>query len=74
MQGTLRITFSLDIGSTGKTRSIVHNVDRALAKKKVLMLGSNGITMIGKKIFYDSYEDLYLSEKEKEEKLLRVVQ
>ena len=34
---TVKITF--DIISTGKARSVVNNVGRALVKKKVLMLG-----------------------------------
>ena len=37
---TVKITFSLDIESTDKARSVVNNVGRALVKKKVLMLGS----------------------------------
>ena len=36
---TIKITFNLDIESTGKARSVVNNVGRALIKKKVLMLG-----------------------------------
>ena len=37
---TVKITFNLDIESTDKARSVVNNVDRALVKEKVLMLGS----------------------------------
>ena len=37
---TVKITFNLDIESTGKARNVVSNVDRALVKKKVLMFGS----------------------------------
>ena len=37
---TVKITFNLDIESTDKTRSIAKNVDRALVKKMVVMLGS----------------------------------
>ena len=37
---TVKITFNLDIESTDKACSVVNNVDRALVKEKVLMLGS----------------------------------
>ena len=37
---TVKITINLDIESTDKARSVVNNVDRALVKEKVLMLGS----------------------------------
>ena len=37
---TVKITFNLDTESTDKARSVVNNVDRALVKEKVLMLGS----------------------------------
>ena len=46
---TVKITFNLDIESTGKTRSVVNNVGKALAKKKVLMLGSKDIKKVRKK-------------------------
>ena len=70
----VKITFSLDIESTDKTRSIVNNVGRALVKKKVLMLGSKDIDTINNSDVYDTYKDLYLSEKEHEEKLLQSIQ
>ena len=62
----LKITFNLDIESTDKARSVVNNIVRALVKKKVLILGSKDI--------YDTYKDLCLSEKEREEKLLQGIQ
>ena len=68
--GTVEITFNLDIESTDKTRSIVNNLGRALVKKKVLVLGSKEIDTINNTDIYDTYKDLYLSEKEHEEKLL----
>ena len=68
---TIKITFNLDIESTDKTRTIVTNVGRALVKKKVLMLGSKEIDIINNADVYDTYKDLYLSEKEREEKLLQ---
>ena len=71
---TVKITFYFDIESTDKTRSVVNNVDRALVKKKVLVLGSKDIEMINNSDIYDTYKDLYLSEKEREEKLLQGMQ
>ena len=63
----LRLTF--DITSTDKARSVVNNVGRVLAKKKVLMLGSKDIGKISNLDVHDTYKDLYLSQKEREEKL-----
>ena len=71
---TLKITFNLDIESTGNARSVVDNVSRALVKKKVLMLGSKDIDMINNSDVYDTYKDLYLSKKEREGKLLQSIQ
>ena len=74
MPDSIKITFKLDIESTNKTRSIVNNVGRALVKKKVLMLGFKKIDTINNPGIYDIYKDLYLSEKEREEKLLQGIQ
>ena len=52
----------------------MNNVVRALVKKKVLMLGSKDIDTINNSDVYDTYKDLYLSEKEHEEKLLQSIQ
>ena len=71
---TVKITFNLYIESTDKARSVVNNVGRALVKKKVLMLGSKDIDTINNSDIYDTYKDLYLSEKEREEKLLQGIQ
>ena len=71
---TVKITFNLDITSTDKARSVVNNIGRALAKKKVLMLGSKDIGTNNNSDIYDTYKDLYLSEKEREEKLLQGIQ
>ena len=43
---TVKITFNPDITLTDKAPSVVDNVGRALAKKKVLMLGSKEIDTI----------------------------
>ena len=65
------INLYLDITSTDKARSVVNNVGRALVVKKVLMLGSKDIGTINNSDNYDAYKDLYLSEKEREERLLQ---
>ena len=71
---TVKITFNLDITTIDKARSVVSNVGRALVKKKVLMLGSKEIDTINNSDIYDTSKDLYLSEKEREKKLLQGVQ
>ena len=71
---TVKITFNLDIESTGKTRSVVRNVARALVKTNVLMLGSKDIDAINNSDIYDTCRDLYLRVKEREEKLLQGIQ
>ena len=71
---TVKITFNLDITSTDKARSVVNNLGRALGKKKVLMLGSKEIDTINNSDIYDTYKALYLSEKEREKKLLQSIQ
>ena len=71
---TIKITFSLDITSTDKARSVVNNFGRALVKKKALMLGSKEIDTINNSDIYDTYKKLYLREKEREEKLLQGIQ
>ena len=70
----VKITFNLDITPSDKARSAVNNVGRALVKKKVLMLGSKEIDKINNSDIYDTYKDLYLSEKEREGKLLQGIQ
>ena len=64
---TVKITFNFEITSTDKARSVVNNVGRALVKKMVLMLGSKEIDTINNSDIYDTYKDLYLSKKEREE-------
>ena len=67
---TSKITFSLEIESTDKARSVLNNVGRALAKKKELILGSEAIDTINNSDIYDAYKNLFLSKKEREVKLL----
>ena len=71
---TVKITFNFYIESTDKARNVVNNVGRALVKKKVRMLGSKDTDTINNLDIYDTYKDLYLSEKEREEKLLQGIQ
>ena len=71
---TAKITFNLDITSTDKRHSVVNNVGWALVKKKVLLLRSKDIDTINNSGIYDTYKDLYLSKKEREEKLLQGIQ
>ena len=52
----------------------MNNVGRALVKKKVLMLGSKDIDTTNNSDIYDTYKYLYLSEKERKEKLLQGIQ
>ena len=52
----------------------MNNVGRALVKKKVLKLGSKNIDTIDNSDVYHTYKDLYMSEKEREERLLQDIQ
>ena len=64
----------IDVESKDKTRSVVNNVGRALVNKKVLILGSKEIDTVNQSYIYDTYKDLYISKKEREEKLLQGIQ
>ena len=68
---TIKITFNLEFESSDKEDSVVNNVDRALVKNKELILGSKEIDTINNSHIYGTYKDLYLSKKEREEKLSR---
>ena len=68
---TVKITFNLDIEFKDKRLRIDKNVGRAMMKKKFVMLGSKEMNTINYAGIYDTYRDLYLSEKECEEKLLQ---
>ena len=71
---TIKITFNLEFESSDKEDSVVNNVDRALVKNKELILGSKGIDTINNSHIYGTYKDLYVSKKEREEKLLQNIQ
>ena len=68
---TLKITFDLELTSTD---SVVNNVGRALVKKKLLRLGSKEVDVINNSDIYDALQDFYLSEKEREERILQGIQ
>ena len=68
---TVKITFNLDIELTGKARSVVNNVGRELVKKSVLKLSSKGIGTIDNSDVCGTYKDLFMSKKEREERLLQ---
>ena len=70
---TVKLTFNRDFESTGKTHSIVNNLGRTLVKKKVLIFGSRQSDTISNTYIYDTYNDRYLSEKEREEKQLQSI-
>ena len=71
---TVKITFNLDIESTDKARSVVNNVGRAIVKEMVLILGSTDIDTVNNSVIYETYKDIYVSEKEREEKLIQGIQ
>ena len=71
---TVKITFNLNIQSTDKARSVVNNVGKVLMKQKALMLGSKNMDTINNSDIYDTYKDLYLSQKEHEGNLLQGIQ
>ena len=52
----------------------MNNVGSPLVKKKELMLGSKSIDTINNSYIYDTYKQLYLSKKEREERLLQDIQ
>ena len=49
--GTVKITFNLDIESTGKARSVVNNVGWVLVKKKCSSLVQKTLTQLTTQIF-----------------------
>ena len=71
---TIKVTFSFDIESTDKARNVLNNAGRAPAKKKDLILGSEAIDTINNSDIYDTYKDLFLSEKERKDKILQGIQ
>ena len=74
IRDTVKITYNLDIEPTDMTRSIVNNIGRAHVQKKVFMFGSKDICTINYSDIYDTFKYLYLSEKEREQKLPQRIQ
>ena len=72
---SLKVSFNLDLEtSKDKGRYIVKNIGRALVAKKVLSLGSKEIETIANSDVYDTFKDLWLSKKEREDRLLQGIQ
>ena len=71
---TVKITFNLDNEAIEKAPTIVSNRDRALVKKKMLILGLKGIYTINNAYIYDILKKLYFSDENREKKLLRSIQ
>ena len=71
---TVKITFNIDITSTDKTRCVVSNAGRALAKTKERILASKNIDTINNSDIYDTFKELYLGEKECEKNLFQGIQ
>ena len=66
----VKTTFKLDIESTNKTQ-YSKQCRQSTGEEKMLMLGSKDIDTINNSDIYDMYKDLYLTEKDCEEKLLQ---
>ena len=71
---TVKNTFNPGITSTDNAPSVAENVGRTLVKKKVLTFGLKYINTINNTDIYATYKNLYLNEKEREEKLLQGIQ
>ena len=64
---TQELTFNLELTSSkDKTRTVVSNVGRGLLAKKTLTLGSTELETIENCDIFDTYKDLYLTEKQRE--------
>ena len=69
------LTFNLDLESSkDKARSVVPNVGRNLVAKKTLTLGSKELEVIENCDIFDTYKDLYLTKKQRENMQLQGIQ
>ena len=69
------LTFNLDLESSkDKARSVVPNVGRNLVAKKTLSLGSTELEVIENADIFDTYKDLYLTKKQRENMQLQGIQ
>ena len=64
--------FNLNIEYTGKTRTIIKIIGRALVKKKVVMLGSTETDTINNADICDTYIDLHLAKKDMKRSCFKV--
>ena len=72
---TQQLTFNLDLESLkDKARSIVTKIGRNLVGKKTLSLGSTEFKDIENADFFDTYKDLYLTKKQRENMQLQGIQ
>ena len=72
---TQQLTFNLDLESLkDKARSVVPNIGRNLVTKKTLSLGSTEIEVIENEDIFDTYKDLYLTKKLRENMQLQGIQ
>ena len=72
---TQQLTFNLDLESSkDKARSIVTNIGRNLVAKKTLSLGSTELEVIENADIFDTYKDLYLTKKQRENMQMQGIQ
>ena len=74
VRNTLHLTFNLELESKDKNCGVVQNVGREIITKKVLNLGSKEIESINNSNIFDTYKDLYLSKKDREDRILQGIQ
>ena len=72
---TQQLTFNLDLESSkDKARSVVPNVGRNLVAKKTLSLGPTELEVVENADIFDTYKDLYLTKKQRENMQLQGIQ
>ena len=74
VKNTQRLTFDLEIESKDKSPGIVNNIGRSIIAKKVLNLGSTELELINNSDIIDIYSDLYLSKKDRQDRILQGIQ
>ena len=61
------LTFNLELASSkDKTRTVVPNIGRNIVAKKTLTIGSTELEVVENCDIFDTYKDLYLTEKQRE--------
>ena len=67
IRDTQQLTFNIELASSkDKTRTVVPNVRRNILAKRTLTLGSTEIETIKNCDIFDTYKDLFLTEKKRE--------